>query len=190
MKPVFPDNGHDGGAGGARQCGRSVELFPPASGESRRSSRCPRRNPLGRLAQATIAPQDSTAARMWMFGVAKNVLKHVERGNARRFRLASELRNVAALQTAGTQSDEAIDVRNAIACLSPKLTELIRLVHWDGFTLAEAATLQGIPASTARSRYAQARKILSARLRAMDSREDPLAPVLGVALTSVHEEGS
>lgn len=135
-------------------------------------------------------PQDSTAARMWMFGVAKNVLKHVERGNARRFRLASELRNVAALQTAGTQSDEAIDVRNAIACLSPKLAELIRLVHWDGFTLAEAATLQGIPASTARSRYAQARKILSARLRAMDSREDPLAPVLGVALTSVHEEGS
>jgi RNA polymerase sigma-70 factor, ECF subfamily len=34
------------------------------------------------------------------------------------------------------------------------------LIHWDGFTIVEAAELLGLNASTARSRYAAARQIL------------------------------
>ena len=38
------------------------------------------------------------------------------------------------------------------------------LVHWDGFTLADAAGLLGLNASTARSRYAAARQTLKEAL--------------------------
>jgi DNA-directed RNA polymerase specialized sigma24 family protein len=41
---------------------------------------------------------------------------------------------------------------------------VVRLVHWDGFTLGEAAALEGIPASTARSRYARAKRELAVAL--------------------------
>ncbi|WP_415127831.1 sigma factor-like helix-turn-helix DNA-binding protein [Microbacterium sp.] len=46
----------------------------------------------------------------------------------------------------------------------PKLAELVTLVHWDGFTIAEAGLLQGVPASTARGRYQRARARLLALL--------------------------
>ncbi|MEV5040640.1 RNA polymerase sigma factor [Microbacterium sp. LMI1x-1-1.1] len=37
---------------------------------------------------------------------------------------------------------------------------LIELVYWEGLTLAQAAAVVGIPASTARSRYAKAKERL------------------------------
>jgi RNA polymerase sigma-70 factor (ECF subfamily) len=44
-------------------------------------------------------------------------------------------------------------------------------VHWDGFSVAEAAALLGIPASTARGRHQRAKDDLRAAL----SIEAPLA---------------
>ena len=40
--------------------------------------------------------------------------------------------------------------------LDPELTELVRLIHWDRFTLTQAARLLGVPASTLSSRYQRA----------------------------------
>lgn len=68
-------------------------------------------------------------------------------------------------------ADAGADVRDAIARLEPDLAELVRLVHWDGFSLADAAELLGIPASTARGRYQRAKS----ELRAALSVEAPLA---------------
>ena len=34
------------------------------------------------------------------------------------------------------------------------------LIHWDGFTIVEAAEILGLNPSTARSRYAAARELL------------------------------
>lgn len=48
------------------------------------------------------------------------------------------------------------------------LRDLVGLVHWEGATLAEAAGIVGIPASTARGRYQAARRRLA----------DMLAPAL------------
>lgn len=61
-------------------------------------------------------------------------------------------------------SDAGADVRDAVARLDPELAELIRLVHWDRLTLAEAAHVTGIPASTARSRYQKAKEDLRTQL--------------------------
>lgn len=60
----------------------------------------------------------------------------------------------------------AADVRAAIAALPDDLAELVRLVHWEGFSITEAAQICGVPASTARTRYQRARRALAARLRA------------------------
>jgi DNA-directed RNA polymerase specialized sigma24 family protein len=52
-----------------------------------------------------------------------------------------------------------------IGRLSPDLAELIRLVHWDGLSLVAAAEMLGISASTARGRYARAKRQLHAALQ-------------------------
>lgn len=42
--------------------------------------------------------------------------------------------------------------------------ELVMLIHWDGFTVVEAAELLGLNPSTARGRYSAARQTLRAAL--------------------------
>ncbi len=61
-------------------------------------------------------------------------------------------------------------MRDAIARLDPDRAELVRMLHWDGFTLVEAAEILGIPSSTARSRYAKAKEELRASLGAVSMR--------------------
>lgn len=105
-------------------------------------------------------PTDEEAARMWVFGVARNVLRHHERGQRRRSAVVSELRKVVALRPRLPDDAEAIAVRAAVASLPDPLAELLRLVHWDGFSIEQAAQLLRIPASTARSRHARAKTLL------------------------------
>lgn len=113
-------------------------------------------------------PVDATEARMWMFGIAKGVVANVARGNVRRARLADRLRAVTAsggvASAAEPPADHGHEVRDAIDRLDPELAEMVRLVHWDGFTLGEVAALEGLPASTVRSRYARAKRDLAAAL--------------------------
>jgi RNA polymerase sigma-70 factor, ECF subfamily len=104
-------------------------------------------------------PDDSERFRMWAFGVARKVLSTHWRGRSRRVALADRLRSVLISQTASsTESD--LDVRAAIAALPDAERELVRLVHWEQFTVADAARVLGINASTARSRYAAAKERL------------------------------
>ncbi|MFT4213231.1 MAG: sigma factor-like helix-turn-helix DNA-binding protein [Microbacterium sp.] len=81
----------------------------------------------------------------------------------RRLALADRIRRQAPIAVA-PPSDEGIDVRDAIARLDADLAELIRLVHGERLSLVDAAELLGIPASTARGRYAKAKKELRAML--------------------------
>lgn len=67
--------------------------------------------------------------------------------------------------------DAGTEVRDAIARLDPDLAELVRLIHWDGFSIVDAAALLEIPASTARGRYQRAKS----ELRAVLSEDAPLA---------------
>jgi RNA polymerase sigma-70 factor (ECF subfamily) len=109
-------------------------------------------------------PTDDEDARMWCFGVARNVLREHYRHAARRVTLADALRehlrvsaeqdNAADSAAEGRIRDEA--VRNAVVALDKRSRELVMLVHWDGFRIAEAARLLSMNESTARTRYGRA----------------------------------
>lgn len=116
-------------------------------------------------------PEDAERARMWLFGVARGALLNHARGSRRRWALADRIRLQVRDDATTPPSDAGADVRDAIARLDPDLAEIVRLVHWEGFTLAEVAEIIGVPASTARSRYQRAKVDLRAAL----SIEAPLA---------------
>ncbi|NLF03851.1 MAG: sigma-70 family RNA polymerase sigma factor [Actinomycetales bacterium] len=121
--------------------------------------------------RADVVPRDPVQARMWLFGVARGVLSNHARGVRRRLRLADSLRSqleLAAREAAreapgGAARDAVVE---AVEALPVELAELVRLVHWDGFSLTEAAELMGVGSSTARSRYARARELLREALDA------------------------
>lgn len=126
-----------------------------------------------------VVPQDPLRARMWLFGVARRTVANHRRSGTRANALTARLRaaledTVAAGATSypGSVSDERDrEVREAVAALPPRQRELVRLVHWDAMTLAEAAEIAGIRASTARSHYARARERLERGLSAADGFE-------------------
>ena len=105
------------------------------------------------------APRDPEPARLWLFGVARNVLRHHDRTGLRRDALVMRLAR-AVEEAERNDQDIELDVRAAVDALPGDLAELVRLIHWDGFTVAEAAVHLGIGASTARSRHARAKELL------------------------------
>lgn len=124
-------------------------------------------------------PASDEAARMWLFVTARNVLANHRRSQLRRNEIADRLRQEIVEQHRSSPGvhdssrDHAEVVREAIAALPEAQREIVTLVHWDGFTLADVAIVTGMSASTVRSRYAKARSTLAARL-AVHS-EDPCA---------------
>lgn len=111
-------------------------------------------------------PRDETEARMWMFGVARRVLSGHRRSQGRRTALTERLGSALSLaSTPGADADADPDgLRAAIAALPELDRELVRLVYWDGFTLAEAGSILRMRPATARSRMSRARAKLRARL--------------------------
>ncbi len=109
-------------------------------------------------------PEDPIEARMWLFGLARGTLLNHARGARRRSALVDKVRSHMPTRAAAPAADEGGEVRDAIERLRPELAEIVQLVHWDGFTLAQAAEIVGIPAATARSRYARAKDDLRAAL--------------------------
>jgi RNA polymerase sigma-70 factor (ECF subfamily) len=60
---------------------------------------------------------------------------------------------------------ELVAVRDLVRRLPDPQRELVTLIHWDGFSIREAAELLGLNPSTARSRYATARDALEQSLQ-------------------------
>lgn len=115
--------------------------------------------------RATV-PTNLTELRLWIYGAAGNIVRNQRRSSRRASQLAASLRMEISTHgpTSSDPSDafaKADEVSRALNVLPYDLAELLRLVHWDGLSLAEAALVQGIPASTTRSRYQSAK----ARLR-------------------------
>ena len=126
-------------------------------------------------------PRTAEESRMWLFGIARNVLSNSTRTENRRADLSGRLRGVlATAPTEGRPADEGVDVRDAIARLAPEQAELVRLIHWDGFSITEAGQLLGVPASTARTRYQRAREDLRSTLAASPARADDAKPLRAV----------
>lgn len=111
--------------------------------------------------RAGSLPREDEPARMWLFGIARNVIANTERSERRRRNLTARLRS--ALKTAkqsGAPADVGVEVRDAIARLPSEQAELVRLIHWEGFSVADAGAILGVSASTARTRYQRARNDL------------------------------
>ena len=114
-------------------------------------------------------PGDPERARMWLFVVTRNTLRNHRRSSLRQRAAVDRLRGYIVADAASTDSEfdraeTRVAVAAALATLPPADAELVRLVNWDGFSLVEVATLERLPASTVRSRYARALRLLELAL--------------------------
>lgn len=105
-------------------------------------------------------PEDRDGQRAWAFGIARRVLANVRRGAVRRIALSDRLRE-SLEQWHGQNADRDDVVAEALATLKESERELVTLILWDGFGVAEAGAVLGLKPATARTRYARAK----ARLR-------------------------
>ncbi len=108
------------------------------------------------------------AARLWLFGVARNLLK--KRASRSRTtealaeRLAAELH--AAQQTAEATNDERAHLAlRAFGRLSEQDREILSLTAWEGLRPGQIASVMGISANRARVRLHRARTKLGRQLR-------------------------
>ena len=109
-------------------------------------------------------PEDHERRRMWLFTIAHNVLLNHQRSSRRRSELITKIRQQLAVYQPVLDASESSEVRDVVLRLPKEQRELVLLIHWDGFTINESAEILGVNASTARSRYAQARAVLRTHL--------------------------
>jgi RNA polymerase sigma-70 factor, ECF subfamily len=125
---------------------------------------------------AEVPPRDE--ARLWLFGVARNLLANQRRGQERRSRLADRLR--ADLRTAEMIEPEPgngqLEVR-ALAQLDEQDRELLLLVGGEELTSAQIARVLGISVVAARSRLHRARRRFKQALSADSAPEAEKRPV-------------
>jgi RNA polymerase sigma factor (sigma-70 family) len=123
--------------------------------------------------------------RLWLFGVARNVLANHRRGHERRNRLYLRLATVdpvpASYEPAPPPDNE---VWVALSGLSEDDQELLMLRAWDELSIPEIATLLQISAANVSSRLYKARAKLRARLRRREFR------AAGHESSESHAEGS
>lgn len=114
-------------------------------------------------------PVERDHARAWVFGVARRQLANHRRGTLRRRALAQRLSEQLTGYDDAPEATDPLAERVAIALgnLSVEDQELITLVIWDGFSLADAGLVLGLPSSTARSRYARAKARFSRALEGL-----------------------
>lgn len=121
-------------------------------------------------------PTTDQEARMWCFGIARNLLREHHRRAKKELALADGLRDdLRALGQRDNAADTAAEaalraerVRRAIAFLDERSKELVILIHWDGFRIADAARLLSINESTARTRYGRALRRIQRHLERGD----------------------
>lgn len=116
----------------------------------------------------TKLPEGNDERRAWTFGIARNVLRTATRRSVRHYTIAEALRQELMLtgRSEPSSAGEASGLQAALLELSNSDRELVLLIAWEGFSLADAAALLGIRADAARARYSRARRRLSSQLEA------------------------
>jgi RNA polymerase sigma factor (sigma-70 family) len=114
------------------------------------------------------APPIQSQTLPWLYGIAANSLRNANRSERRRFNLASRATARSgvdpALRTAIDDPAEGIvtevQVAVAMAHLSDRDQEIIRLVAWEDLELKEVADILGLSRQTAKVRLHRARRAL------------------------------
>ncbi|MEU7904882.1 sigma-70 family RNA polymerase sigma factor [Actinoplanes sp. NPDC049118] len=116
-----------------------------------------------------VPPRDE--ARLWLYGVARNVLAGQRRRATRQRQLASE---IAVLYEASAEDSADLGIVPAIFRKLPdQERELLSLVAWEGLDPGQIATVLGCSRNAARIRLHRARKRLARELAAAGVVLDP-----------------
>ncbi len=132
-----------------------------------------------RIAELPQSPQD----RLWLFGVARNVVRNTRRSINRRHLLVDRIHRQPQPPVESSEPSE-VDVTDALRRLSPNEREVMQLVVWDGLSAAETAEVLGCSINTVQVRLHRARKRLVRRLRAAGEESDSVT-VSVVPITEV-----
>jgi RNA polymerase sigma factor (sigma-70 family) len=110
-----------------------------------------------------VPPGDQ--ARLWLYGVARNVLANYRRGERRRCELSDRLRqDLAAGYHDPEYTGDLAALRAAFASLAGSDRELLSLVAWEGLDPGELAAVFGCSRNAVRIRLHRARSRLAAAL--------------------------
>jgi RNA polymerase sigma-70 factor (ECF subfamily) len=105
----------------------------------------------------------------WVYGVARNCLANIQRGDRRQLRLAARITVVDPPSEAERERDEPDErVRTALDAMRPEESELLRLWAWEQLGPAEIADVLGITANAVSIRLHRARGKLVEELRKID----------------------
>jgi RNA polymerase sigma factor (sigma-70 family) len=119
-----------------------------------------------RLDELPQSPED----RLWLFGVARNIVRNTKRSTNRRILLMDRIQRQPRM-VIGSSEPSAVDVTDALQRLSSNDREVIQLVVWDGLSPAEIAEVLHCSVNVVQVRLHRARRRLARRLRTAN--EDP-----------------
>jgi RNA polymerase sigma-70 factor (ECF subfamily) len=104
----------------------------------------------------------------WLYGVATNVCRNLNRRSRRHLRAVGRLPGPETVPDHATEVTDRLDaearmnrVLSAIEELPRREREVLALVAWAGLTYEQAAAALAVPVGTVRSRLSRARKRLS-----------------------------
>lgn len=119
-------------------------------------------------------PADPSAARAWLFGVARGVLLNQRRGRSRREALGVRLASVSDREDVASEQDlvhARLDLARAWTRLRESQQEALVLSVFESLTSDQAASVLGISPVAFRLRLSKARKALRAHLQYDDATE-------------------
>ena len=120
-----------------------------------------------RIAELPQSPQD----RLWLFGVARNIVRNTRRSTNRRHLLVDRIHRQPQLPV-GSSEPSDVDVTDALRRLSPNEREVMQLVVWDGLSPTETAEVLGCSVNVVQVRLHRARRRLVRSLRAASGESD------------------
>lgn len=129
-----------------------------------------------RIDELPHPPQD----RLWLFGVARNVVRNTRRSTNRRLLLADRIHRQPR-PPVGSPEPSAVDAVAALRRLPPNEREVMRLVVWDGLSVAETAAVLRCSVNVVHVRLHRARKRLGRVLPAAGDSDDLAAGAVPVA---------
>ncbi len=114
------------------------------------------------------APDDSEAL-LWLYGVARNVIRNFNRSARRRLRLGTKLASISQPDSSSPeiqviQSADNRELLAAVDRLKPLEQELLRLRTWEELSLGEIASIVDLSVRSVESRLARVRRKLAASL--------------------------
>ncbi len=110
-------------------------------------------------------------ARLWLYGVARNAVRNVQRSTRRKSRLVAKAGSVA--HNPGPGPEEIVvrraedrNVLEAMEQLKPEDREALRLHLWEELPHADVGKILGISEDAARVRFSRAKKRMARTLKA------------------------